>query len=50
MYCQMANQKCECGTEFSSSEVPTKILEHYPHQTRCVFSYIGCVSVFYYVI
>lgn len=41
-YCQMASQVCECGVPFPPSELPAKIMEHYLHQTKCIYTYIGC--------
>ena len=43
-FCQMKIEQCDCGERFSLSEVSTEVLNHWKHQTKCIFSYIGCVS------
>ena len=43
-FCQMKIEQCDCGERFSLSEVSTEVLNHSKHQTKCIFSYIGCVS------
>ena len=43
-FCQMQIEQCDCGEKFLLSQVPTEVLNHWKHQTKCIFSYIGCVS------
>ena len=40
----MRVEQCGCGEKFVSSEAHTKLLNHWKHQRKCLFSYIGCVS------
>lgn len=42
----MQYQICECGEQILPNELGTKLLAHWQHQQRCLYSYIGCVSRF----
>ena len=40
----MQYQTCECGERISPNELAAKLLTHWNHQKRCLYSHIGCVS------
>ena len=42
----MQYQTCECGERIHANELKQKLLAHWPHQRSCLYSYIGCVSIY----
>lgn len=42
----MQYRRCECGEQIPAIELKQKLLAHWPHQRSCLYSYIGCVSIY----
>ena len=42
----MQYQTCECGERIPANELKQKLLAHWSHQRSCLYSYIGCVSIY----